>query len=427
MISTILGAFRIGEIRNKVLFTFGVLALYRLGTHIPAPGINSQAVSAIQKNFGGNSILGLLNLFSGGGLGRIAIFALGIMPYITASIILQLLTVVVPSLEKLQKEGEVGQARITQYTRYLTVGLAFAQSIGYVFLFRSFENQAGVQLIHNFNLAKVFLIVVSLTAGTVLLMWMGELVTQRGIGNGISLLIFASIVARIPSGVQTWWNSPDQVFRVMMPFIVLGVVAAIVFVQEGQRRIPIQYAKRVIGRRMTQGGQTYLPLRVNMAGVIPVIFAASIMAIPPTVGQLIGGTNPHSFWHKVSTFFSPNGWHYVLGESIFIILFTYFYTAVTFNPVDQADNLKKYGGFIPGVRPGRPTAEFLDRILARLTFPGALFLAVVAALPVILIARTHANFFFGGTSILIVIGVALDTMKQLEAQLMMRNYEGFLK
>src|SRR5438270_8391502 len=427
MVSTILGAFRIGEIRNKVLFTAGMLALYRLGTHIPAPGINAQAVNAIQKNFGGNSILGLLNLFSGGGLGRIALFALGIMPYITASIILQLLQVVVPSLEKLSKEGEVGQARITQYTRYLTVGLAFAQSIGYVFLFRSFEKQAGATLISNFNLGKVFLIVVSLTAGTVLLMWIGELITQRGIGNGISLLIFASIVARIPSGVQSWWNNPDQVFRVIMPFIVVGVVAAIVFVQEGQRRIPIQYAKRVIGRRMTQGGQTYMPLRANMAGVIPVIFAASIMAIPPTIGQLLGQNRTNNFATDVQNFFNPQGWHYIAGESLFIILFTYFYTAVTFNPVDQAENLRKYGGFIPGVRPGRPTAEFLDRILARLTFPGALFLAAVAALPTLLITQTNSNFAFGGTSILIVIGVALDTMKQLEAQLMMRNYEGFLK
>ena len=427
MIATILGAFRVRDIRGKILFTAAILALYRLGTHIPAPGVNSSAVDAIQQNFGGNSILGLLNLFSGGGLGRIALFALGIMPYITASIILQLLTVVVPSLEKLSKEGEVGQARITQYTRYLTVGLAFAQSIGYVFLFKSFQSQAGVTLISNFTLGKVFLIVVSLTAGTVLLMWMGELITQRGIGNGISLLIFASIVARIPHGIQSWWNNPDQVFRVIMPFIVIGVVAAIVFVQEGQRRIPIQYAKRVIGRRMTEGGQTYLPLRVNMAGVIPVIFAASLMAVPPTIGQLIGQNRTNNWATHVASFFNPQGWHYVLGESILIILFTYFYTAVTFNPVDQADNLKKYGGFIPGVRPGRPTAEFLDRILARLTFPGALFLAAVAALPTILINQTSANFFFGGTSILIVIGVALDTMKQLEAQLMMRNYEGFLK
>jgi preprotein translocase subunit SecY len=423
MINTILSAFTVPDIRKKLAFTALMLALYRLGSHIPSPGINTKAVDSLQSQFGGSNILGFLNLFSGGGLSRVAIFALGIMPYITASIILQLMTVVVPSLEKLQKEGEVGQARITQYTRYLTVGLALAQSVGYVFLFRSLTPSAGESVISNFTAARVFLIVISLTAGTVLLMWMGELITQRGIGNGISLMIFASIASRIPNGVQAWWTNPDPVFKVMMPFIALSVIAAIVFVQEGQRRIPVQYAKRVIGRRMSQGGQTYLPLRVNMAGVIPVIFAASIMAFPPTVGQLI-----NTPWAKdLSNFFAPNGWQYVVGESIFIILFTYFYTAVTFNPVDQADNLKKYGGFIPGVRPGRPTAEFLYRILARLTFPGALFLAAVAALPTILINQTSANFFFGGTSILIVIGVALDTMKQLEAQLMMRNYEGFLK
>jgi preprotein translocase subunit SecY len=423
VLRTISSAFTVPEIRKKLAFTAAMLALYRLGSHIPVPGIDTQAVEDIQDNFSGSNILGFLNLFSGGGLQRVAIFALGIMPYITASIILQLLTVVVPSLEKLQKEGEVGQARITQYTRYLTVGLAFAQSIGYVFLFRSFGNSAGSAVIENFNGAKVMMIVISLTAGTILLMWLGELITQRGIGNGISLMIFASIAAGIPNGIQAWWTNPDQVFKVMMPFVALAVIAAIVFVQEGQRRIPVQYAKRVIGRRMSQGGQTYLPLRVNMAGVIPVIFAASIMAFPPTIGQLI-----NSPWARdLSTFFAPNDWAYIVGETVFIILFTYFYTAVTFNPVDQADNLKKYGGFIPGVRPGRPTAEFLDRILARLTFPGALFLAAVAALPTILINQTSANFYFGGTSILIVIGVALDTMKQLEAQLMMRNYEGFLK
>jgi preprotein translocase subunit SecY len=427
MISTILGAFRVADIRKRILFTLLMLGLYRLGDYIPAPGINSSAVKAIQSNFGGSSILGLLNTFSGGGLGRIALFALGIMPYITASIVLQILTVVVPSLEKLQKEGEVGQARITQYTRYLTVGLAFAQSIGYVFLFRSFENQIGEQLIPNFNLAKVFLIVISLTAGTVLLMWMGELITQRGIGNGISLMIFASIVSRIPSGLSSWWSNPSQVFRVIMPFIAVGVVAAVVYVQLGERRIPIQYAKRMIGQRMTAGNQTFLPLRVNMAGVIPVIFAASVMAIPPTVGQLIGQNRTHNIGSDIYNFFAPGGWHYVVGECLLIIVFTYFYTAITFNPVDQADNLRKFGGFIPGVRPGRPTAEFLDRILARLTLPGALFLAAIAALPTILIDQTGANFAFGGTSILIVIGVALDTMRQLEAQLMMRNYEGFLK
>ena len=423
MLNTILSAFTVAEIRKKLLFTALILALYRVGSHVPVPGIDVQAVNDVQKQFGGGGILNLLNTFSGGGLSRIALFALGIMPYITASIILQLLTVVVPSLEKLSKEGEVGQARITQYTRYLTVGLAFAQSIGYVFLFKSFAASAGQPIIPKFDAPHVFLIVLSLTAGTVLLMWMGELITQRGIGNGISLMIFASIVARFPQGVQAWWTNSDQIFKVMMPFLALAVIAAVVFIQEGQRRIPVQYAKRVIGRRMSGGGQTYLPLRVNMAGVIPVIFAASIMAFPPTVGQLI-----NTPWAKdVSNFFSPQGAAYLVGETVFIILFTYFYTAVTFNPVDQADNLKKYGGFIPGVRPGRPTAEFLDRILARLTFPGALYLAAVAALPTILINQTSANFFFGGTSLLIVVGVALDTMKQLEAQLMMRNYEGFLK
>ena len=424
MLSTILSAFTVAEIRKKIAFTALVLGLYRLGAHLPVPGINVSAVKDLQSQFSGSGILNLLNTFSGGGLSRIALFALGIMPYITASIILQLLTVVVPSLEKLSKEGEVGQQRITQYTRYLTVGLAFAQSIGYVFLFRSLGSGIpGSAVIENFTGPRVFLIVISLTAGCVLIMWMGELITQRGIGNGISLMIFASIVSRLPQGVQAWATSSDPVFKVMMPFVALAVIAAIVFVQEGQRRIPIQYAKRVIGRRMTQGGQTYLPLRVNMAGVIPVIFAASIMAFPPTVGQLMNNNLGKDF----AAFFAPSGWAYIVGESIFIVLFTYFYTAVTFNPVDQADNLKKYGGFIPGVRPGRPTAEFLDRVLARLTFPGAMYLAAVAALPTILFNSTSANFYFGGTSLLIVIGVALDTMKQLEAQLMMRNYEGFLK
>jgi preprotein translocase subunit SecY len=421
VLATILNSFRVAEIRKKLLFTAAMLAVYRLGSYIPVPGVNLKALDALQSNYGGSNILGFLNLFTGGGLSRIAIFALGIMPYITASIILQLLTVVSPSLEKLQKEGEVGQQRITQYTRYLTVGLAAAQSVGYVFLFRSQGNSNGQPVFTNFNAGTLVLVVICLTAGCVLLMWLGELITQRGIGNGISLMIFASIVSRLPHGVSSWWSNPDQVFKVIMPFLALGVIAAIVFIQEGQRRIPVQYAKRVIGRRMSSGGQTYLPLRVNMAGVIPVIFAASIMAFPPTLGQLVPGLR------GLSNFFAPNGWAYVVGETVFIVLFTYFYTAVTFNPVDQADNLRKYGGFIPGVRPGRPTAEFLDRILARLTFPGALYLAAVAALPTILINQTSANFYFGGTSILIVIGVALDTMKQLEAQLMMRNYEGFLK
>src|SRR4051795_8924372 len=368
---------RVPEIRRKLAFTAAMLLLYRAGAYIPAPGINIDAVKSISNQFAGSNVLGFLNLFSGGSLSRFAIFALGIMPYITASIILQLLQVVVPSLEKLRQEGEVGQQKITQYTRYLTVALALAQSIGYVFLFRTFSSGSTNSVLRNFNFGSVMLIVITLTAGTVLVMWLGELITQRGIGNGISLMIFASIVARIPHGINAWWHNPDQVFKVMMPLIAIGVIAAIVFIQEGQRRIPVQYAKRVVGRRMAGGGSTYLPLRVNMAGVIPVIFAASLMASPPTIGELT-----HS--QGLSSFFSPNGAVYVIGESILIILFTYFYTAVTFNPVEQADNLKKYGGFIPGVRPGRPTAEYLDRILARLTLPGALYLAAVAALPTIL-------------------------------------------
>jgi len=423
MLRTIANAFSVADIRKKLAFTAAMLLLYRLGAYIPAPGVDSEAVKELSSNFAGGNVLGFLSLFSGGALERFSLFALGIMPYITSSIILQLLTVVVPSLEKLQKEGEVGQQKITQYTRYLTVGLAFGQAFGFVFLFRSFGNAAGGNALGELAGPKIFLIVISLTAGCTLLMWLGELITQRGIGNGISLMIFASIVSGLPGGIQAWWTNPDQVFVVMMPFVALAVIVAIVFVQEGQRRIPVQYAKRVVGRKMTSGGSTYLPLRVNMAGVIPVIFAASIMAFPPTIGQLLNTPAALNF----AAFFSPNGWAYVVGEVFFIIIFTYFYTAVTFNPVDQADNLKKYGGFIPGVRPGRPTAEYLDRILSRLTFPGALYLGAVAALPTILISQTSANFFFGGTSILIVIGVALDTVKQLEAQLMMRNYEGFLK
>ena len=422
MLKILGNAFAIPEIRRKLAFTAAMLALYRLGAYIPAPGVEVSQIDDLQNQFGSGNILGFLNLFSGGSLSRLSLFALGIMPYITASIILQLLTVVLPSLEKLQKEGEVGQQKITQYTRYLTVGLAFAQSIGYVFLFESFGS-SGQSVVGELTFAKLMLIVISLTAGCVLLMWFGELITQRGIGNGISLMIFASIVSGLPAGISAWWTNPDQVFVVMMPFIALAVIVGIVFVQEGQRRIPVQYAKRVVGRKMTTGGSSYLPLRVNMAGVIPVIFAASIMAFPPTVGQLLNTPAALDF----AAFFAPNRWAYVIGEVFFIVIFTYFYTAVTFNPVDQADNLKKYGGFIPGVRPGRPTAEYLDRILSRLTFAGAIYLGFVAALPTILISQTSANFFFGGTSILIVVGVALDTVKQLEAQLMMRNYEGFLK
>ena len=422
MLKTFVNSFRVPEIRKKLAFTALMLLIYRFGAHIPAPGIDIEVLDGIKDSFNDGGALGLLNLVSGGSLQNFAIFALGVMPYITASIILQLMTVVVPSLEKLRKEGEVGQQKITQYTRYLTVGLAFAQSIGFVFVMRS-QAAGGQELLESFTLGHVFVVVTTLTAGCVFIMWLGELITQRGIGNGISLMIFASIVSGLPSGIGSWWQSGDQVFKVMMPFVCLAVIAAVVYIQEGQRRIPVQYAKRVVGQRMTGGGSTYLPLRVNMAGVIPVIFAASIMAFPPTLGQI----SDANWARDVSAFFQAQSMPYVIGESIFIILFTYFYTAVTFNPVEQADNLKKYGGFIPGVRPGRPTAEYLDRILARLTLPGAFYLAAVAALPTLLLAQTSTNIAFGGTSLLIVVGVALDTMKQLEAQMMMRNYEGFLK
>jgi preprotein translocase subunit SecY len=418
MFSWLSNAWRVPELRRRVLFTAGILAVYRFGSWLPAPGIDS---AQIQNVFNSNqgSILTLLNLFSGGALSQFAIFALGIMPYVTASIILQLMTVVIPSLERLQKEGEAGSAKINQYTRYLTVALAAAQSTGYAYLFKS---QGALP---NANAGRIVIIVLTLTAGTTLLMWLGELITKRGVGNGISLLIFASILAYAPSGITAWING-GTMERLFFPIIAIAVVVAVVFVQEGQRRIPIQYAKRQVGRRMTSGGSTYMPLRVNMAGVIPVIFAAAVMAFPPTIGQFIPGTR--SF---VNNHFQPASWWYIGIEALLIIVFTYFYTAVQFNPVDQADNLRKYGGYIPGIRPGPPTAAYLDRVLSRLTLPGALFLAALAVLPSIFIRyggfSQATSRALGGTSVLIVVGVALDTMRQMESQMMMRNYEGFLK
>src|SRR5213595_1606122 len=418
MFSWLANAWRVPELRKRVLFTALILALYRLGSWIPAPGVNSDQIQGYFNNNGGGTILGLLSVFSGGALARFSLFALGIMPYVTASIILQLLTVVIPKLEELQKEGEAGSARINQYTRYLTVALAAAQSTGYAFLFR----REGVLTA---NAGRLVLIVLTLTAGTVLLMYMGELITKRGIGNGISLLIFASILTSAPQGINAWINgSPTE--KLFFPLVAIGVVVAVVFVQEGQRRIPIQYAKRMMGRRQTSGGSTYMPLRVNMAGVIPVIFAAALLALPQTVSSF--APNTQSF---INQHFSPSSWAYLATEGLLIIVFTYFYTAVQFNPVDQADNLRKYDGYIPGIRPGPPTAQYLDRVLTRLTLPGSLYLALVAVLPGIFIhyfgfsqATSRA---LGGTSVLIVVGVALDTMRQMESQMMMRSYEGFLK
>jgi preprotein translocase subunit SecY len=417
MFAWLANAWRVPELRRRVLFTALILAIYRLGSWIPAPGVNAEAIEDYFRGQSG-TVLSLLNLFSGGALSQFAIFALGIMPYVTASIILQLMTVVVPRLEQLQKEGEAGYAKINQYTRYLTVALAAAQSTGYAFLF---ERQGALEA----SLGRMVLIIITLTAGTTLLMWMGELITKRGVGNGISLLIFASILTGLPLGINAWING-GVMERLFFPLIAITIIVAIVFIQEGQRRIPIQYAKRMVGRRMTAGGSTYMPLRVNMAGVIPIIFAAAVMAFPPTVGQYFPQTQGF-----VNEHFQATSATFLILEGFLIVIFTYFYTAVQFNPVDQADNLRKHGGYIPGIRPGPPTAQYLDRVLTRLTLPGALYLAIVAVLPSLFIryggfSQATAGAL-GGTSVLIAVGVALDTMRQMESQMMMRSYEGFLK
>ncbi len=410
-------SWKIPELRKKLLFTAAMIAIYRFGSHVPVPGVNIQALTNF-FNSGASGVVGFLNLFSGGALGRVAVFALGIMPYITASIIMQLLTVVIPKLEELQKEGEQGQKIITQYSRYLTVGLAAVQSIGYIFLFRTYH------ALPNLTITKFALIMFTLTAGATVVMWIGELITARGIGNGMSILIFISIISRLPGGIQKFFQgSMSLVSQIGFVIIALAVVVGVIWITSGERRIPVQYAKRIVGRRMMGGTSTFIPLKVNMAGVIPIIFASSVMLIPPTIAQFLPGGQNSWFSHA----FGPSSIPYIVGEALLIILFTYFYTAVTFNPIDQADNLKKYGGFVPGVRPGRPTAEFLDRILTRLTLPGALFLAALAVLPWLLYRFLSVPFNFGGTSVLIVVGVALDTMRQMEAQLLMRHYEGFLK
>jgi preprotein translocase subunit SecY len=417
VLSWLANAWRVPELRKRLLFTAAILAAYRLGSWLPAPGVDSAQITNFFNGRGG-SLLGLLNLFSGSALSRFSIFALGIMPYVTASIILQLMAVVVPTLEQLQKEGESGYAKINQYTRYLTVALAAAQAAGYAYLF---HQQGALPA----NPGRLVLIIVTLTAGTTLLMYMGELITKRGIGNGISLLIFASILTSAPQGINAWING-GPIEKLFFPLVAIGVVVSVVFVQEGQRRIPIQYAKRMVGRRQTAGGSTYMPLRVNMAGVIPVIFAAALLALPQTVGSFAPKTQTF-----INQYFSSTSWAYLLVEATLIIVFTYFYTAVQFNPVDQADNLRKNGGYIPGIRPGPPTAQYLDRVLTRLTLPGSLFLATVAVLPSIFIKEfgfsQATGRALGGTSVLIVVGVALDTMRQMESQMMMRSYEGFLR
>jgi preprotein translocase subunit SecY len=432
MLSTILSAFTVAEIRKKLAFTALLLALYRLGSHIPVPGVNVQAVKDAQESFGGGGILNLLNTFSGGGLSRIALFALGIMPYITASIILQLLVVVIPRLEALKKEGQSGQTKITQYTRYLTLGLALLQATGIVALARSRNLLQGCSkdLLHNPNSTETFLVmVITMTAGTAVIMWLGELITERGIGNGMSILIFTQVIATFPGTL--WQVGKDKGWWTFSLVMVIGlvIVAAVIFIEQAQRRIPVQYARRMVGRKMFGGSSTYIPLKVNQAGVIPVIFASSLLYLPAMAAQF-NQTNS-SVWVKFINNYLVRGDHpaYMAAYFLLIVFFTYFYVSITFNPQEVADNMKKYGGFIPGIRAGKPTEDYLSYVLSRITLPGALYLGLIALIPLIALVIVNANqrFPFGGTSILIMVGVALDTVKQIESQLQQRNYEGFLR
>jgi preprotein translocase subunit SecY len=428
LLGAFVNAFKVPDLRKKILFTLLIIAVYRFGSHVPTPGIDVQAAQDFAAGAQGG-VFQFINLFSGGALTQMAVFALGIMPYITSSIIMQLLTVVIPKLEAWSKEGESGHKKITQWTRYLTVLLAILQSTGLAFVFHSGQIQGprgGVDLIPQFNPPRVMLIVLSLTAGTALIMWLGELITQRGIGNGMSILIFASIVSTLPTeGKAILDQTGPFIFSLILLFAV-GIVIAIVIMEQGQRRIPVQYAKRIVGRRMTGGQSTYIPLKVNQAGVIPIIFASSVLYIPSLLQNVIQN-------EAIQNFISDNLVNsssviYMVLYGAMVIMFAYFYTAISFNPVDVADNMKKYGGFIPGIRPGRQTAEHLDRILTRITLPGALFIAAIALLPSIFLATLDIQALpFGGTSILITVGVTLETMKQIESQLMMRHYEGFLK
>jgi preprotein translocase subunit SecY len=429
LLGAFVNAFRVPDLRKKILFTVLVIAIYRLGSHIPTPGIDVQKAQAFSQATQ-TGALSFINLFSGGALTQLAIFALGIMPYITSSIIMQLLTVVIPKLEAWSKEGESGYKKITQWTRYLTVMLAILQSTGLAFLFHSGtiqdNNGNPVDLIPHFSMARVGLIVVSLTAGTALIMWLGELITTRGVGNGMSILIFTSIVSRLPQSghailAQKGWGT--FLFILLMG---LGVIVAIVIMEQGQRRIPVQYAKRMVGRRMYGGSSTYIPLKVNQAGVIPIIFASSVLYIPSLLHNVIRNQTIQNF--ITNTLVNSASPVYMILYGLMVVFFAYFYTAITFNPVEVADNMKQYGGFVPGIRPGRQTAEYLDRILTRITLPGAIFIAAIALLPSVFFATQNIKQLpFGGTSILITVGVTLETMKQIESQLLMRHYEGFLK
>jgi preprotein translocase subunit SecY len=424
-------AFRTPDLRKKLLFVLLVIAVFRLGSQIPAPGVHVANVQQCFDQVGNNDIYGLINLFSGGALLQLTIFALGIMPYITASIILQLLVVVIPRLEALKKEGQSGQAKITQYTRYVTLGLAILQATGIVALARSGNLLQGcdLPLVYDNTMRTAALMVVTMTAGTAVIMWLGELCTDRGIGNGMSILIFTQVVATFPVAL---WNVQKAkgpwVFGGVV-LVGLAIVAAVVFMEQAQRRIPVQYARRMVGRKMFGGSSTYIPLKVNQAGVIPVIFSSSLLYLPAMAVQF-NQNSSNAFLDWVSVYL-VRGDHpiYMAAYFLLTIFFTYFYVAITFNPQEVADNMKQYGGFIPGIRAGKPTEDYLNYVLSRITFPGSLYLGLIALIPLaaLVLVNANQNFPFGGTSLLIMVGVALDTVKQIESQLQQRNYEGFLR
>jgi preprotein translocase subunit SecY len=427
MLSAFRNAFKIPELRGKILFTVAIIAVYRLGSHLPVPGVDFNAVQNYLQNPAQDTsgAFTLINLFSGGALTQFAIFALGIMPYITSSIIMQLLGVVIPRLEQLQKEGETGRKKIQQYTRYLTVFLALLQSASIVQLAHN-KGILPIDIFPGLTPGRFALAVLTLTAGTALIMWLGELITQRGVGNGMSILIFSAIVSTLPSEGANILRVNKLPMFVLVCFLGLLIVVAVIFVEQAQRRIPVQYAKRMVGRKMYGGQSTYIPLKVNQAGVIPIIFASSLLYIPVLLSSIVN----KPWLTDITERFARTGSHplYIISYFLLIIGFAYFYNSIAFNPVDTADNMKKYGGFIPGIRPGRQTAEHLNYILTRITLPGALFLGAVAILPFIALAAGNVQQFpFGGTSILITVGVGLETMKQIESQLLMRNYEGFLR
>ncbi len=419
--------FKIPELKKRILFTLAMLAVYRIGAHIPTPGINGAALAEFFARTQG-TILGFFDMFSGGALSRLTIFALGIMPYISASIILQLLTIVWPYLEKLKKEGEQGQKKITQYTRYGTVILSVIQSTGISIGLEAMRSPTGAMIVPEPGLSFRLMTILTLTAGTSFIMWLGEQISERGIGNGISLIIFAGIVAGIPSAIinslRLLGTGELQPFiMIILMFFMVFVVGAIVFFESGQRKIPIQYAKRIVGRKMYGGQSTHLPLKINTSGVIPPIFASSIIMFPATIAQFID----HPWMTTISANLTPGTLIYSLIFIGAIFFFCYFYTAIIFNPVDVADNMKKYGGFVPGIRPGGRTSEYIDKILSRITFSGAIYLSLICILPDYLISNINVPFYFGGTSLLIVVGVSMDTMQQVESHLHMRSYEGFMK